>query len=1128
MWLRLVHNIARLFRGDYGLLTIIPLLCLLIFAAGCSDSVNSEVDRLNTLSYDNHYRQLDSTEIYARRAYDLSANYGTGRAEALNNLAFVAIIRMEYDSAQALLSQVPRLTDSQLELLVADVQLMRLCQRRSRNREFYDYREKARQALRRIDEERSALTARQLRRLRYAESELGIVSSTYYYYVGLERMAAQSLLDIGDVAELDTAQYMNYLYNVGSGGIITADTQEEINQQEFLHLMRCFHMAREGGYTYFAANSLEALAELLLTADYRQRLLADNPLSLAEINPEDIADADLALSLADNALSIFRSYGDVYQIAGAYRTVASCWHADGDDVSALYNLEESLADSLIFQAPDLVASIYEQMSVVYAALNNKAASDEYRNLYLDLQEQTRQDRSLEARAGQLDAVVSRLNKLLVAVIGATLMLVALLLFFYLRHRRRGSATEPPSILLEREEQLREQLGLARLDVENSERRFLEQRAKISLVNSITPFIDRMLYTIEHLSSRPQSDSSAQQLQYVQELAAAINEQNDVLTHWIQLRQGELSLHIETFALQELFDIVGKSRTGFAMKGITLTVAPTPALVKADKVLTLFMINTLADNARKFTPADGRVDISATEGSDYVEIAVSDTGIGMTDEQLSTLFTSGLVKDSTVVQGGGVAGVRGYDATRSEESHGFGLLNCKGIIDKYRKLSRIFDVCTIAAESRVGEGSRFFFRLPRGVARLLLWLVALSPLSLQSLSLTAAEPLTRASLYADSAYYSNVDGTFGRTIQLADSCRHYLNRYFLQSNPASVDTLTLMGDPSLPANDILWFHDSLQLNYDILLRMRNECAVAALALHEWALYNYNNRIYTQLYKELSADATLEDYCRSMRRAQSNITMAIIVLVLLFFSILLAVAWQVVAALNRSAKRRRDFLSQLEMMDDELSRLSSEKANLHVSNAVLDNCLSTLKHETMYYPNRISQLVERGTTESLTEVTVYYRELYGILSEQANRQVERAKLHLKPLNLPFLTSTDGSHILGDETLIRYLFDILRRRAVSVCGDVIAAPPPRPAVTCSARDDRYAEVRIPLPHLQLSPDEAAHLFMPSKDHIPYLLCRQIVREHGEATGRRGCGIRAEIINGTTTIIILLPLCKTSKSSS
>ena len=40
--------------------------------------------------------------------------------------------------------------------------------------------------------------------------------------------------------------------------------------------------------------------------------------------------------------------------------------------------------------------------------------------------------------------------------------------------------------------------------------------------------------------------------------------------------------------------------GFHMKGIDLRVEDTKAVVKADRVLTLFMVNTLADNARKFT------------------------------------------------------------------------------------------------------------------------------------------------------------------------------------------------------------------------------------------------------------------------------------------------------------------------------------------------------------------------------------------------------------------------------------------------------------------------------------------------------------------------------------------------
>ena len=132
---------------------------------------------------------------------------------------------------------------------------------------------------------------------------------------------------------------------------------------------------------------------------------------------------------------------------------------------------------------------------------------------------------------------------------------------------------------------------------------------------------------------------------------------------------------------------------FKMKGIDLEVEPTDSVVKADKTLTLFMINTIADNARKYTPEGGKVRVSSVETDDYVEISVEDNGRGMTEDQLGHIF------DRTYTGG-----------------HGFGLKNCNGIIEKYKKISRIFKVCSIYAESEVGRGTRLAFRLPKGVVR----------------------------------------------------------------------------------------------------------------------------------------------------------------------------------------------------------------------------------------------------------------------------------------------------------------------------------------------------------------------------------------------------------------------------
>ena len=775
---------------------------------------------------------------------------------------------------------------------------------------------------------------RDLKQLLYAETEYAIVNSTYYYYVGLEQQSVKALSAIDEnEVQKDSAQYLNYLYNIGAGGIITKGTQQEINQMEWDRLMRCFLTARKGGYTFFAGQALEALSEHLMYPESRQQLMMDNLPAMKFINPVGVDEEILPGFLAENALEIFERYGDVYQISGAYRTLASCFRQIGDYESALFNLEQALND---------------------------------------LQETTRQDRQLEARAYQYEKQQGKLNMMLIAVILAiVLLLFSLWLFNHLN--KKQSKTEEPDNLYE---QKSEQLAAKLLQVEKNERKNLEQRAKVSLICNITPFIDRMIHEVSRLGD----DNREERIQYISELLNKINEYNEVLTYWIQLQQGELSLHIESFQLQPLFDVLSKGRKSFQMKGVELNVEPTDAVVKADKVLTLFMLNTLSDNARKFTDNGGRVDVKARVEADYVEIEVEDTGKGMTNEQLEHLFDH-----------------------KIEGGHGFGLLNCKGIIEKYRKISQIFSVCHIGASSTLGKGSKLFFRLPKGIARTIVLLFTLC----SSLSAVQAQPdkidaLGMASIYSDSAYFCNINGEYEKTLEFADLCRYYLNKHYLEQEfadlcryylnkhyleqePQGKYLMRQLGNLSLMPPEIKWFHDSLQTNYHIILDIRNESAVAALALHKWQLYSYNNKIYTQLFKEMSADDTLGEYCANMQQSQTNQTIAIILLVLLLIAIvpayyLLYYRHRLYERFMQDQQRRTD----LELLDDNLRRAELDDSNLHVSNAVLDNCLSALKHETMYYPSRIQQLLDGGDMESLGEVATYYRELYGVLSEQALKQ------------------------------------------------------------------------------------------------------------------------------------------------
>ncbi len=971
------------------------------------------MDRLNTLSYAYHYRNIDSVAYYASAAKNT--------AEGLNNLAFVKIVRMDYQAAADFLNKIPAMTDNQIELLVCYVQQMRLCQRCSRNKDFHDFRERAITCMKRIDEERDKLDDYYQRRLRYAETEFAIVNSTYYYYVGLERQSIDALRQI-NLHELrrDTAQYLNYLYNVGAGGILTEGSPTQIHAEEIDYLNRCLTIAKRLHYPYFEAQAKEALAE----------------------HEDDI-------QLAEEALQLFKAYGDVYQIAGAYRTLASCYHALDNNQQALVCLSKALADERINQAPDLVASIREQLSVAYAAVNDKQLSDFNRNIYIDLQEQTRQDRELEARAETLDKSERQLNWMILAVLIAIVLLLFLLWLFNHLNQRRQEDHALDDLLIQKNEEVAE----ARLRVSKNERRHLEQRAKVSLIMSITPLIDRILYTINHYHN----DQS--QLDYIRELTDNINQQNDLLTRWIQLRQGELSLHIESFQLQELFDIIAHSQKSFEMKGVKLQVEPVNATVKADRTLTLFMLNTLADNARKFTERGGSVNISAHVSDNYVEISVKDTGYGMNEEALAHVFEHKVSDKGT-------------------QSHGFGLMNCKGIIEKYRKMSHLFNVCLLAAESEEGRGSRFFFRLPKGIQRLILALTILSPLTAFLSPAAGQTPIERAHIFADSAYFSNVNGHYARTLQFADSCYKYLNKQYTTLRPHSKLLMKPQGNSTELPSEIQWYHDKVDINYQIILDIRNESAVAALSLHQWSLYNYNNKVYTQLFKEMSADNTLADYCRTMQQSQINKRIAMILLIVLL--LLIVPAYYMLYyrhRLNERYKRERMQLDHIEMADDELHRSELEAAKLHVANNVLDNCLSALKHETMYYPDRIRQLVDNGDISALGEVTQYYRQLYGILSQQAMRQVEQVRLHVHPIQLY------GQQVLGDENMLYYLFELLDVRGKK--------SEPNEKVQVEVKDNQYI---------------AYYVDAVFKSDIDRLLCRQIVRDHGEVTHRRGCGIIVE----------------------
>lgn len=1111
-----------------------------MLVTGCSahdgHSVGSHpADSLNRMARTWQYRDLDSAAYYAARAYDEAEHYIHGRTVACNMLGFVAFMRMEYDEALHWYDQVEKLSGCELERFVADVGRMNVYQRVADNLAFYDCRVRAMKRMAHINEEAATFSPAEQQRLQSAVNDLHMVSALHHYMVGQrpEAHAEMRMID-DDALRADSAQWLMYAYIKGLGLDVEGDTREQRRMRRYTYLNTCLRTGRASGYVYFEGLASSGLSELMADSARLTYFAQHRPGSYAQLVDSLDTAADLSMALAQRALRCLENYGDRYGVMNATVQIASLYNRIGEYERALGILEN------VDGAPDPLARRHEEMSVAYAGLGDKVASDHHRNEYLDLLETTRQDKEIESRYLSLQRRSRTMKALLYVVVVGIVAFVVLITL--LSRRRRSSGNGYEQQLRELLQETEKRVYLHQRHIEKGKRDNVVRKASFSMVTGMMPYIDRMAHEVERLQAPEVWDDEAlrtRKLDYIAELADEINNLNELLSRWIKTTQGMVGLTIESFALAEVLDMIERGGSSFTMKGLTFEVQPTDAVVKADKALTFFMLNTLADNARKFTPEGGKVTVAAEVCDEYVELAVSDNGVGMSAEDIDRILHE-KVYDAAMI------GQTLSADWRDKKGGGFGLLNCKGIIEKYRKTDTFFEVCSFGIDSRVGEGSRFWFRLPKGVRRAFasLCLVMAFPVSAMCESTHEDEAsysplLEQASAFADSVYYANVDGRYHKALVYADSAICYLNAHHRMYAAEYIDTLSAThGELDVETR---WWLSDYATDYHTILDVRNELAVANLALQRLPEYRYNNRIYNDLYKLISEDRSLIDYCNRMQRYYSNTSVAVL------FCLLLAVGYLIVIVysfMGRVASAYR----HIESVEDDERRARHEENRLHVQNMVLDNCLSTLKHETVYYPNRIKQLVSRlGSSDErrqMQELIAYYRVTFATLSGCASRQLEEvtfrrsavavdmllcyaAEYHAKccarlPETPMLAIAPCEATVLCDEVLANFLVEQL------IDASLAFSTSDKLSLTAMPDGD-FIRIALNNHSRTLSAEILQTLFYPSQSRIvnadnclqgtEYIVCRQIIREHDEHFNHIGCRIKAEPTTDGYTVWFTLP---------
>ncbi|MCW3121355.1 MAG: tetratricopeptide repeat protein [Flavipsychrobacter sp.] len=236
-------------------------------------------------------------------------------------------------------------------------------------------------------------------------------------------------------------------------------------------------------------------------------------------------------------------------------------------------------------------------------------------------------------------------------------------------------------------------------------RILKQKEEIELqaskLQELNKFKDKTFSVLSHDLRGPlqaftsivelfdQNEITAEEFNEMKpEVSRQLNSMNillDNLLNWAKIyMQGQRAAKYVTTNLHDIIVENIDLLHGMADNKHIRIMNNVPATAKAicDQGEINIVIRNLVMNAIKFTGANGTILISSTVHDHHIKVSVADTGVGMTEEQLSKLFTTS--PDNTTY------------GTEGEKGTGLGLLLCYEFVKANNG--------SIYAESKAGEGT----------------------------------------------------------------------------------------------------------------------------------------------------------------------------------------------------------------------------------------------------------------------------------------------------------------------------------------------------------------------------------------------------------------------------------------
>ena len=191
-------------------------------------------------------------------------------------------------------------------------------------------------------------------------------------------------------------------------------------------------------------------------------------------------------------------------------------------------------------------------------------------------------------------------------------------------------------------------------------------------------------------NKNQPEKVSKMVDHIDRSAKSLNQLLDNLLNWSLSQKEELIIHFEKLAIKPIIDeIIATYKDAATLKGITISSSITDQFIMADRNTFSTIVRNLLSNAIKFSHPNSTISIDHRVRDNWIEFTFSDTGTGMTQDQIEKLF----VVDKSKVRSG----------TAMEKGTGLGMVLIREFIE--------INKGEINVESKPDLGTTFYVRLP---------------------------------------------------------------------------------------------------------------------------------------------------------------------------------------------------------------------------------------------------------------------------------------------------------------------------------------------------------------------------------------------------------------------------------